>query len=72
MLTFTSCDTVDDKEKIINVSCETHYINTTESWSINTHNGYRAIDFNKDYDKDNDTYTVTLVFTKLGGAKWVD
>ena len=61
----TSCENTKNEEKVINMFCETHYINTTESWSINSHNGYKAIYTFKDYDASTDTYTIIIQFKKL-------
>ena len=61
----TGCDNTNDKSKIINVVCETQYVNTTETWSINSHNGYKAIYTNKAYDEETDIYTVTIKFGRL-------
>ena len=65
VLSFTGCDNTNDPEKIINVGCETHYINTTESWYVNSHNGYKAIEATEDYNEETDTYTVVIKFKKL-------
>lgn len=65
VMMLTACDHTNSEEKIINVFCETHYINTTESWHVNSHNGYKAIYTNKEYDDLTDTYTVTIQFRKL-------
>lgn len=65
MFSLVACDNTEDKDKIINVICETHYVNTTESWSIHSHNGYKAIYTNKKYDEETDTYTVTIQFRRL-------
>lgn len=62
LFSLTACDTTDDPEKVIDVICETHYVNTTESWTVMSHNGYKAIEFTKKYDKEKDVYTVTLKF----------
>lgn len=64
-VTLVACDNTDDEEKIINVLCDTGYINTTETWTVNSHNGYKAIYTNKEYDEETDTYTVTIKFGKL-------
>lgn len=64
-VTLVACDNTDDEEKIINVICDTGYINTTETWTVNSHNGYKAIYTNKEYDDETDTYTVTIKFSKL-------
>lgn len=60
-----ACDNTNDEEKIVSVFCDTGYINTTETWAINSHNGYKAIYTNKEYDEETDTYTVTIKFTRL-------
>lgn len=60
----TGCDTTDDKDKIINIVNETHYINTTESWSVKSHNGYKGCYVDKTYNEENDVYTVTIKFKK--------
>lgn len=65
IITLVACDHTNDKEKIINVLCDTEYINTTETWTVNSHNGYKAIYTNKEYDEKTDTYTVTIKFSKL-------
>lgn len=62
MFNLTGCDNTDDKEKIINITCWSHYFNTTETWDIDTHNGYKAMEVDKQYDKESDTYTITFVF----------
>ena len=64
-ITLVACDHTNNEEKIINVFCDTGYINTTETWTVNSHNGYKAIYTNKEYDDETDTYTVTIKFSKL-------
>ena len=58
------CDTTDDKDKIINIVNETQYINTTESWNVMSHNGYKGYYVDKTYDEENDEYTVIIKFKK--------
>lgn len=65
VFTMFGCDTTNDATKEIDIYCESHYINTTESWSVNTRNGYKAIKATKEYDEDEDIYTVTLTFGKV-------
>ena len=65
VLSFTGCDTTDDPDKVINIGCYRHYVGTTESWYVNSHNDYRAFEVNEEYDKETDTYTVVLKFKKL-------
>lgn len=64
MVSLTACDTTKDEEKIINIVNETHYINTTESWSVMSHNGYKGYYVDKTYDEENDEYTVVIKFKK--------
>lgn len=64
LFNITGCDYEDDPERIINIHCESHYINTTESWSVNTHNGYKATNVSKKYDEKADVYTVTFTFKR--------
>lgn len=62
MFGLAGCDNTDDKEKIIDVTCWSHYFNTTETWEISTHNDYKAMEIDKQYDEESDTYTITFVF----------
>ena len=64
IVSLTACDTTKDEEKIINIVNETHYINTTESWSVMSHNGYKGYYVDEKYDEENDEYTVIIKFKK--------
>lgn len=63
-LFLVGCDTTDDKEKIINIINETRYINTTETWTVNSHNGYKGCYVDETYDEESDEYTVIIKFKK--------
>ena len=60
-----SCDHESDPERIINIGCDRHYLNTTESWYVNSNNGYRAYDVSEEYNEEVDEYTVILKFKKV-------
>ena len=62
---FISCDNESDPERIINMSCHRHYLNTTETWSVNSNNGYRAYYVSEEYNEEVDEYTVILRFKKV-------
>ena len=63
-LLLVGCDTTEDKDKIINIVNETHYINTTESWNVMSHNGYKGYYVDETYDEETDEYTVIIKFKK--------
>lgn len=62
---FIGGDNESDPERIINMSCNRHYLNTTESWYVNSNNGYRAYDVSEEYNEEADEYTVILRFKKV-------
>lgn len=64
-LFLVGCDTTDDEEKIINIVCEDHYVNVTESWSVMSHNGYKGYDVVETYDEEIDEYTVVIKFKRI-------
>lgn len=64
-VSLVGCDTTDDPDRVINIFCDRGYINTTESWSVNSHNDYRAYEVTEDYDEEADEYTVVLKFKKV-------
>ena len=44
----------------VSVDCDTYYIDTTETWTVNTFDGYKVTSMEKVHDEETDTYTVTL------------